>query len=494
MRTVHVRINDAKTGQPTPVRLRITGPDGTYYPPLGRLVEFSRVRVAEGNLALDGRAFAYIDGACEVLLPPGTLHVDIHKGPEFVPVQRTVELGVGQISLRFAVERRSDLRKEGWYGGDIWCGGLSPHAALLEGAAEDLAVVNLLASESHEGRLNVRTEEHRVFTTGHPNLLAFSGQTPALERPGHMVVVNTWNQLDRLGSVGLLNCHRIVFPLTARCDWTIADWCDQCHRKGGLAVWPVEHIVRTPNRVHGEGLADLILAKIDAILLDPTHPRIWYDLLNLGFRVPLAAGSRKIDHLVPLGRWRTYARIDGDFSYKAWIEAVRAGRSFVTSGPILRVAVDGEGPGGVVRSAGNVHVRVDAEGHVPFDRLDIVAEGKVAKRLDLDEPAMAATLEGDLEVPASCWIAAVCKKRREAPRRAKALAHTAPIHIEVADKPRRVDDQMLAPWLHYLNAMSACITTSFDEPNHRERFETIFHAARAKLEGIRVGVPPSGGT
>ena len=27
--TVHVRVNDAATGQPTPVRIRFTGPDGT---------------------------------------------------------------------------------------------------------------------------------------------------------------------------------------------------------------------------------------------------------------------------------------------------------------------------------------------------------------------------------------------------------------------------------------------------------------------------------
>ena len=29
LQPVHVRVNDAATGQPTPVRLRVIGPDGT---------------------------------------------------------------------------------------------------------------------------------------------------------------------------------------------------------------------------------------------------------------------------------------------------------------------------------------------------------------------------------------------------------------------------------------------------------------------------------
>jgi hypothetical protein len=38
--TVHLRVNDAATGQPTPVRLRISGPDGQTFAPLGRLTRF----------------------------------------------------------------------------------------------------------------------------------------------------------------------------------------------------------------------------------------------------------------------------------------------------------------------------------------------------------------------------------------------------------------------------------------------------------------------
>src|SRR5439155_20878290 len=44
LQTVHLRINDAATGQPTPVRLRVTDLGGTYYAPFGHSAEFPHGR------------------------------------------------------------------------------------------------------------------------------------------------------------------------------------------------------------------------------------------------------------------------------------------------------------------------------------------------------------------------------------------------------------------------------------------------------------------
>jgi hypothetical protein len=50
-------------------------------------------------------------------------------------------------------------------------------------------------------------------------------------------------------------------------DWALADWCDQCHRKGGLVVWTrTWHEAR--DFAFGEPLADLILGKVDAFGID----------------------------------------------------------------------------------------------------------------------------------------------------------------------------------------------------------------------------------
>src|SRR5205823_14830854 len=93
---VHVRVTDAATGQPTPVRIRIGGPDGTYYPPVGRPADFpvGRNEDVGGHVYLNGKRYAYIDGGAEFPLPTGIpLTVEISKGPACFPIRETVTLG-----------------------------------------------------------------------------------------------------------------------------------------------------------------------------------------------------------------------------------------------------------------------------------------------------------------------------------------------------------------------------------------------------------------
>jgi hypothetical protein len=207
LHTVHVRVNDAATGQPTPVRIQFAGPEKhSVFAPLGRVGRLDPCELTEGEIVLIGGHYACIDGTCEVQLPADPVRVEICKGFEYTPSRQEVSVGPGKMALRFSLERWIDLRRERWYSGDTSAHLLSPHAALLEGAAEDLAVVNLLALEWPP----LKPAPFRSI----PNITAFSGQRPALEMPGHMVVVNTTNCGGILGTLDLLNCHRVVHPLT----------------------------------------------------------------------------------------------------------------------------------------------------------------------------------------------------------------------------------------------------------------------------------------
>src|SRR4029077_10998668 len=113
----------------------------------------------------------------------------------------------GQLSIRLTLERWHNARDTGWDSGDIHVEYLSPHAALLEAAAEDVAVVNLLA------RATLTNLPDCPPLQAIPNILSFRGQKAALEVAGHMVVVNTVNWHPVLGELILLNCHRVVYPL-----------------------------------------------------------------------------------------------------------------------------------------------------------------------------------------------------------------------------------------------------------------------------------------
>src|SRR5579862_496088 len=77
MHTVHVRVNDAATKQPTPVRIHFRDADDNYFAPFGRLAEFSTDTGVDvgGNVYYSYRKYAYIDGACEINLPSGPVTV-----------------------------------------------------------------------------------------------------------------------------------------------------------------------------------------------------------------------------------------------------------------------------------------------------------------------------------------------------------------------------------------------------------------------------------
>jgi hypothetical protein len=365
MHTVHLRINDAATGHPTPVRLSVAGTDGSVFPPLGRAAEFPTGRNEDvgGHLKLGSERWFYIDGTCEVPLPAGvSLRVRATKGPEFRPLDQAVTLGAGQMALRLSIERWNDSKQDGWTSIDTRAHFVAPHSALLEAAAEDLDVVNLLATP-----FPVLALDGNAYLTT-PNLLAFSGQGPALEANGRYVIVNTLNTHPVLGKVALLHAHRPIFPLTyggdESDDWSICDWCDQCHRKRGLTVW-VDGFEPAGGVVGGEALVAEILGKIDAIEVTGTARKVpllpWlYRLWDAGFALPLVGASAKDSNRVALGAMRTFARLDGE----SWVDAVRAGRTFVTEGPLLSVEQRG----------GRIHATVRSSSTAA--RVEIVADGR----------------------------------------------------------------------------------------------------------------------
>lgn len=487
MLTVHVRVSDAATRQPTPVRLRLVDAAGVCRMPFGRLTQFATGPGEDvgGQVRLGGEDFAYIDGVCEVHLPPGPVCVEASRGLEYLPLRREVVLGPGKIALRLEIERWLDARAKGWYSGDCRAHDLSPHAARLDGAAEGLDVVNLLARERPP-----QGERPAALV----NLLAFSGTQPALQGPP-CVVVNTCNVHPILGTVALLNSHRPVYPLRFGApggldDWSVSDWCDQCHRKKGLVIWPDEPRL-TPEHPQGEALAALLLGKIDAFeicRLDVPHALDdWYRLLACGLRLPLAGASGKDRNTVALGAVRTYARLEPatEFGYGAWVEAVRAGRTFVTDGPFLELSADEHGPGAVLpvpAEGRTVRVRADAQSATPFERLELLHNGEVIASRATDGERRGASLEQEVRISAGGWLAARCLGGDNA---SLIRAHTSPVYLHAEGQPLRPNAAVIAPLLAALDAALAWIQRDAHcaSDHQREHLTETLQSARQTLQG-----------
>lgn len=476
LQTVHIRVNDAATGQPTPVRLRVTDAAGTYYAPFGHAAEFpiGRGEAVGGDVMIGGERWAYIDGTCEIAVPPGELTVAVRKGPEYRPLNETLNLPTGKLTLRFTIEREFDSRQAVWFAGDTRAHALSPHAALLEAAAEDLAVVHVLARERP-----LLSGDGQTYST-YQNLAAFSGQQACLERDGTAVCVGTLNTHPYLGRLALLHCHRVVYPLAfggpdATDDWSLADWCGQSHRKRGLAIWAGFF---DPKPGHaGDAFADVIRGDVDALELTPDSSPVllrWYHLLNAGVRVPVVGASAKENNRTLLGSPRTYARLEAgqQFRIDDWIEAVRAGRTAVSFGPFVSLDVDGAGPGEVLLrgpDSTSVTARIRSAGIGAEDSAELLANGTVI-------PA-AAEGECTFDFRGGGWLAARVLSG------SRLIAHTSPVYVEVEGAAPPVDPAAVQFLDERLRRTREWIVSEgrFTHPKSRDRLLSIVDDARQKL-------------
>lgn len=500
MLSVHLRVSDAATNKPTAVRLRITGPDGTPYFPFGSHHEFPLGRNEDvgGRVRIADEPWVYIDGGCEIRLPSGVpLRVRATKGPEFLPVDETVTLGPGQMALRFAIRRWKNLADENWHAGDVRTHYIPPHALALEAAAEGIRVANLLAVETP-----TRDGSGRTFWSA-PHLTAFGGQKPSLVTDSALVAVNTLNVHPLLGSVGLLHSHRIVFPLnyggdSYPDDWSICDWCDQCHRKKGLAVW-VDPMRANSPATNGEALAAAILKKVDAVECDGRHLTefvdFYYGLRNAGVEVALVGSSGKDSNSTALGSVRTVAQLpEGEpLGYTGWIEAVRLGRCYVTTGPLLSFLV---GPAAMGEThdrvePGIVPIAVQAESATPFDGLELIANGRVVATAVPREAngIWLAFLGVEYEARDSAWLAA----RVVGPPSATnpglpTFAHTTPTTILVDSRPLPVDFEAVAKLRNRLLATEVWAETTGRYSDPKWKRDLLFRCTEALAVLASLGI------
>jgi hypothetical protein len=136
----------------------------------------------------------------------------------------------------------------------------------------------------------------------------------------------------------------------------------------------------------------------------------------------------------PVGGNRTYAYLGSqEFSFASWAAAVRAGRTFATTGPLLEFRVDGRMAGDEIRlgaGGGTVEVVVESTSYVPFHRLEVVLNGKVVASREEAGGTRQMKLAEKVSLKGSGWLAARCASRVAAARFGVA-AHTSPVYVVV---------------------------------------------------------------
>ena len=449
---VTLRVIDTESNQPVPVRLHVHGEAGEYLPPTDRHRIPNPVWFEDYGadyVALDGsdaserssHLSTYIPGETVIDLPLGPVYLEVSKGFEVRPLRKVIEVKPSTRTVTVRLKKVLPWRERGWVTADTHVHFLSPTTARLEGAAEGVNVINLLASQWGELMTNVGD---------------FDGKTTfgSKEAGGDgewLVRVGTENRQHVLGHISLLGYEgNIITPMCSggaeesaigdAVGVLMTEWARQCRSQGGIVVVP--HFPQP----RAENAATIVHGDVDAVEMcswddlysgiDPYSLSDWYRYLNCGYFCPAVGGTDKMSATTAVGIIRTYARIpDGtEFSYDAWKNAIRSGNTFVTYGPLLEFTVEGMPAGSHVKmpaSGGTVEVEYElASVTLPMTRLDLVINGEVRESTRVGRSQARGSWSVRLE--RSSWIALLVRGRH--PDRPEMIAaHSSPVMVDVED-------------------------------------------------------------
>lgn len=457
---VKLSLRDRTTGAPIQARIHVRDRAGEYWPPAGHRKSIApgwREDIG-GDVVIAGKTFAYVQPDTIVQLPTGSYIIEVARGPEYVAQTAEFEVSPGKVpALKLELERWTHMAKKGWYSGDSHTHFLDPHHALLEAQGEDLNVINVLASSG--GNL--------ITSVNH-----FTGAPSVLSGPDNIVYIAEETRHDYLGHAVLLNLKSLIYPfgwgepltgVHGGYDYPpMAHQADRAHEQDALVIWA--HLPHP----YAELPIDVALDKIDAVeamvfgspfeqhptrvdmgSLTPaalTPLKLWYSLLNTGFDMPALGATDKMWNSQIAGAVRTYVKVDGKLTYQAWIDGIKAGRTFLTTGPMIDLSVGDKQIGDKLALAkrGKIPFRAQVHSHLPIDRIEIVVNGEVVASKSNPERRSELLLTGETEISASSWITARAYSEMRLPVQnqltgggAQVLAHTSPIYIDVSAQPRR---------------------------------------------------------
>jgi peptidoglycan/xylan/chitin deacetylase (PgdA/CDA1 family) len=476
---VEGRITDAATGKALPGRIYIQDANGGWHFPKSTSLTAPAIRYERKSSFSADAVEMHTTLAAQpfrIELLPGRHTVRVEHGKEFFPELRVLEVKAGMAPLEIKLRRWSDVAAQGWYSGD----------AHNHRNPAELANV-LLAEDVNVGlpMVDWTTVEAVAPTASGRGFAGEFGDRPIKVDATHVwhprnteyEIFQTAGRSHTLGAFLIVN-HKTrfdlpTFPLRdvaakARAEGALID-LEKHNWPWSIAVvpllgvdlfelannhhWAVEFGVRNwaepapawMNLPDGGNGIDTERAW--------THYgfQTYYALLNCGFNLRPTAGTANGVHPVPLGFSRVYVHVDGEFSYEKWIEGLGAGRSFVTTGPMLLANLDGQRAGGRFQQANGKTYQLSGEilSEQPLESIEVVRNGDVVLKLAAtNEPTAAGAfrnrLSGSVPVNETSWIAVRCFEAR--PNGRFRFAHTAPWHIQHNEeliRPKRQETDWL---------------------------------------------------
>jgi hypothetical protein len=430
---------DSLTQEPTPVRLRLLHENRPVSVPSGASIAimFGFWDNANGYAALLDGSF-YINGNFQMEIPPGTYHLSIAKGNEYLEQHHVIQVKPGQ-SFRqvYSMSRWINSPERGWYSGD-------DHIHIRRSPREDSLLLKWIQAEDiHVGVMLQMGDFWQTYYAQHA-----WGEKGVYQKNDYFITAGQEDpRTPELGhAIGMGAPEMVRYPK----EYYLYDKVfDRLHEIGGIVGYAHQAVTYNGDR----GLAlDGLRNKVDVLEIlqfcasaEPLIVTHYYSILDLGIPLTAVAGSDfpycGTDHdsgpaqvgSSKIGNARFYTYLDKKLSYTTWKESLAAGHTFVSTGPVLEFTVNTSIPGDKlnVSKGTKLEIKAQAFGHfsqVPLRKLEIIAHGKVIAMVTKDDQNQSSNLLSiNLDIPAEkgFWIAARAYGKEQQ------AAHTTPVYVTI---------------------------------------------------------------
>jgi hypothetical protein len=392
------------------------------------------IRTSEGSVLTEHASFRdgfRSDGVFEKEVPPGTTVITISRGFDYAAARQELTLREGERrDLEFRIARRTPLRAEGWHAGDN-------HVHMIHGERRipvEFGDVALAAraegldylSVAHHWNLPEPTPEAleqacaRQSTAeflmmwnleapknywrgdvsqcaGHGWTLGMRGRTEGgRDAIAELLSLSAWDYERHKPPTPNFEMHALIRSLGGMVSYTHPHrwWRGKWGGQGGYPLEEKKLVSNMAQELPFDTIAGPTYDSID-VMMQPREREVnrkaqelWFLLMNHGYRIAATASSdTTFDNPgggVP-GKVRVYTRLEGAATPAALAGAVKAGRNFVTSGPLVVLDIGGRRIGDAIRLDGpmktKARIRAWASGH-PGERLtrvELIRNGVVLR-------------------------------------------------------------------------------------------------------------------
>lgn len=387
------------------------------------------------------------DGQFQTKLPVGNYTYEIERGPEYLTTRGKLLIKKDSTTnVKVRLKRFINMKNEGW-----WSGELHVHRALTDipllMRAEDLHVAPVITwwngRNFWQGRKVPKDLLRTIDNNRHYHLMAGEDEREG----GALLYFNLRNPLpitkagreypSPMHFVNMLKNkkHQVWVDIEKPFWWDVPTWLAFGFADSiGLAN---NHMCRSqmlPNEAWGK-------PRIVERLPNPRGNGYWtqeiyYHILNTGIRIPPSAGSASGVLPNPVGYNRVYVHLGKTLDYQEWFKGLKAGKVFVTNGPLLRVRASGKLPGHVFNNPKgksltlNVDVNLSTKDTIPF--VEVVKNGIVERKIPFSEVQKNKSI-GKITFEKSGWflIRAITDNKKTF-----RFASTGPFYVEIGTERR----------------------------------------------------------